>query len=303
MAGTALGLASALIGASWQIATRQSLSSGDDLWTPIDLAILRYGVPTILLAPWWLRWCASQVKRPTPLHLGPLAVAMIGAGLPFGLLAMHGAQRAPTAHMGVLMAGAAPPLAACLSWLLWRERPAPARLLGMVLMAVGVTSLGLEALRYANTATLAGDLLFLAAALAWACYMLSAPRTGLDAWTLAAVVNASAFAGLLVLLVLRGETPRLTQLPWSEIARAAWWQGTMAGVFGLWTITAAVARIGSTQAAAFGAAVPALAAVGGVLLLGEQLPPLDWLAVAATVMGVWLASRTDNKRHAAPDSS
>jgi EamA-like transporter family len=47
-------------------------------------------------------------------------------------------------------------------------------------------------------------------------------------------------------------------------------QGVMAGVLGIWTFTAAIARLGPAGAAAFGAMVPVVTAVGAWAWLGER---------------------------------
>jgi drug/metabolite transporter (DMT)-like permease len=67
-------------------------------------------------------------------------------------------------------------------------------------------------------------------------------------------------------------------------------QGLVAGLLGLWTISAAIVRLGAAQAAAFGALAPVVSALGGWWLLGDALTALDGLAVACAVIGVVMAS-------------
>jgi drug/metabolite transporter (DMT)-like permease len=67
------------------------------------------------------------------------------------------------------------------------------------------------------------------------------------------------------------------------------WQGVVAGVFGLVTYTFAVRHLGASAAAAFGALVPVLSALGGWLILSEAMTvPVAVAALLATV-GVALA--------------
>jgi drug/metabolite transporter (DMT)-like permease len=136
--GLLLGTAAALIGGAWQVLTRLATTSTTAKLDPVDLALLRYAIPALVLLPLLRRgglW-PRGVSKPA------LLVVLGGAGLPFGWVAMSGTRFAPAAHMGVLMAGASPLLAALLAWAIWRERPIGLRALGLVGMAVGVGLLG-----------------------------------------------------------------------------------------------------------------------------------------------------------------
>src|SRR5262245_6327129 len=117
MQGLLAGLASALIGGGWQIATRHSTTATGV--APADLALLRYAIPAVILLP--VLWRAWPKLRRTDGRC--LLLMAAGGGLPFGLLAIGGTQFAPAAHMGVLVAGAAPLFAAGLAWCVWREVP------------------------------------------------------------------------------------------------------------------------------------------------------------------------------------
>ncbi len=280
--GLLLGTASAVIGGAWQVATRHATTT---TIAPFDLAILRYGIPALLLLPVLLR--VGLVPHVVPRRL--LALMVMGAGLPFGLVAMTGTQFAPSAHMGVLMAGASPLIAAALSWALWRDRPDGWRGAGLVLMAIGVALLGSTSISGLTSGTWKGDLLFLLAAAMWAGFTLSFPRTGLTPWQAAALVNAWSALLLAPWLLWRGDV-QLFSAPAGDIAFQALWQGVLAGLLGLWTFSIAIARLGAAGAAAFGALVPAVSALGGWWWLDDALTTVDAGAVAVAVVGVVMAS-------------
>ncbi|WP_436293988.1 hypothetical protein [Variovorax sp. LjRoot178] len=88
-AGMLAGVAAALVGGVWQVVTRQSTTT---TIAPPDLAILRYGIAALVLLPLLLR--TGLLPRGVPRRL--LAGMVIGAGLPFGLIAMTGTMFAPT---------------------------------------------------------------------------------------------------------------------------------------------------------------------------------------------------------------
>jgi drug/metabolite transporter (DMT)-like permease len=281
--GLLAGLAAALIGGAWQVVTRQSTTT---TIAPADLAILRYGIPALVLMPvvWRVGLWPQQVPRRY------LVAMLVGAGLPFGLLAMAGTRFAPAAHMGVLMAGASPLFATAFAWACWAERPDRWRLLGLACMALGVLVLGGKALfgvspEYAWR----GDLLFLAAAVLWAAFTVSFRRTGLSPWEGAALVNVWS-AMFLVPLRLWSGPVLLLQAPLHDLLFQALWQGVLAGLVGLWVFAVAIARLGAARAAAFGALAPVASALGGWWWLGDALTLFDAVAVALAVLGVALVS-------------
>lgn len=212
------GVAAALVGGAWQVVTRQSTTT---TIAPPDLAILRYGIAALMLLP-----------RGVPRRL--LAGMVIGAGLPFGLIAMTGTMFAPTAHMGVLMAGASPLFAAVFAWVLWRERPDRWRTLGLACMALGVARLGSKFGTAGHAGAWQGDLMFLLAAALWAGFTLSFRQSGLGAWQGAALVNAWSTLLLLPWLGWRGSEIHLFDAPVRDLLWQALWQGVLAGLLGLW---------------------------------------------------------------------
>jgi drug/metabolite transporter (DMT)-like permease len=284
--GLVAGLTCALIGGSWQVVTRQSttgtLGRGDLVW-------LRYFIPALVLLPLILR----MGLLPAGVPRRSLALMLLGSGLPFGLLAMTGSRYAPAAHMGVLMAGAAPLFTALFAWMFFSERPDRWRSCGLAFMAVGAALLGAKALSGSALAgAWRGDLLFLLAAASWSCFTLTFRRSGLTPWQGAALVNT--WSALLLLpwlcwLLWQGQF-HLFDAPPRDLMWQALWQGVLAGLLGLWTFNVAIHRLGAAAAAAFGALAPVVSALGGWWWLGESLTATDTLAVGCAVVGVALAS-------------
>jgi len=293
--GLAAGFATALIGASWQVISR---SAAVTPLGPVELAVLRYLIPAVLLSPVLLRigLLPSGVPRRT------LAVLVLGSGLPFGLLAFAGSRLAPAAHMGVLMAATGPLITAALLWGIERRRVARTQAVGLALIALGVALIAGQSLRAgAGLATLAGDALFLLAATVWSLYGIAFRGSGLTPWQGAALV--SGWSALLVLpcVALFG-APGLAAIAAPALALQAAWQGVVAGVFGIVTYTAAVRHLGPAGAAGFGALVPVLAAVGGWLLLNEPVGIVTAVAAAVAALGVAIVSGALAALRATPES-
>lgn len=279
--GLLAALAAALIGSGWQIASRHAVTT---TLGPLELAVLRYGVPALVLAP--LLWRTGLVPR--HMALWRLACMVVGGGLPFGLLALAGVQWAPAAHMGIFLAGSVPLFTALGTGLVYRERLAPIRLLGLLLVLAGLAVLGAHSLS-GGLSTWRGDALFVLAAMLWAVYTLAFRGSGLTPWQGAAVVNAWSALLLLPVAVLWG-VPRLASAPWADVMWQALGQGVLAGLLGLVTYMAAIARLGAARASLSAALVPLSTVLGAVWLLGEPLADGSLLATALVMAGVACAA-------------
>ena len=281
-AGVAAAFATVLIGAGWQVATRLGTTTS---LQPVDLALMRYCVPAILLAPVWWR------VRPVPSGIDRrvLIAMLVGGGLPFGLLGMAGSQFAPVAHMGALLPGSMPLFVALLAAIVLGERYTAARLVGFALILVGIAAIGGRALLVRDDGAWRGDLLFLAASFVWAIYTIAVRRSGLTPWQSAAVICFWSALAVIPVWILSGPE-RLLAAPAADLALQFGVQGILAGVGGLWLYAVGVAGIGPTRTAAIGALVPVLSAIGGAVFLSE-FPDLPVLAgILFTVGGVFLAS-------------
>jgi drug/metabolite transporter (DMT)-like permease len=279
----AAALAAALIGSGWQLASRYAVTT---TLGPLELALLRYGIPALVLLPLLRR--TGLWPRAVP--RANLVLLVAGGGLPFGLLALAGAAHAPAAHMGVFLAGTMPLFTALAAWLVLGETIQRARWAGLGLIAVGVFLLAMHNLaQVALGSAWFGDLLFLLAAALWAVYGVAFRRAGLTPWQAVAIVNAWSFILLTPLLAWQG-VPRLWTAPWHDIALQLLWQGGFAGLLGLVSYTAAVSRLGPSRAALSGALVPLLSAAGAAWLLGEAVSPATAMLIAVVVCGVALAS-------------
>jgi drug/metabolite transporter (DMT)-like permease len=176
--GIAAALAAALIGSAWQITSRHGVTTS---LGPLEVAMLRYGVPTFALLPLLLRGALFPRQLPTGASRGLLFIVAAGGGLPFGLVVLAGAQWAPAAHMGIFMAGALPLFTALGAWLVSGEKLSALRLVGLGLLCAGIVSVGINA-PASTPGAWRGDLLFLLAAVLWAAHSLAFRRCGLSPW-------------------------------------------------------------------------------------------------------------------------
>ena len=279
--GMMAALAAALVGSGWQLTSRHGVTTS---LGPLELAVLRYGIPAVVLLPLLLKSGFLPRGLPWP----TLLLLVASGGLPFGWMAVQGAQWAPAAHMGVFLSGSIPLFTALGGWLLTGQALSHSRMVGLVLIVLGLAAFGLADFAVLG-ATWRGDLLFVLAAMMWAVHSLAFARSGLNPWQGAALFNFWS-AVLLIPVVMVFGAPKLLTAPWPEVAFQALGQGVAAGLLGLVTYMAAIARLGAARASLSAALVPLLTALGGAALLNEPLTASTLAALALVMTGVALAS-------------
>ena len=280
--GILAAVAASVIGSAWQIASRHAVTTS---LAPLDLAFLRYCIPTLILLPLVIKTGLFPVN----LSRLKLLFLVAGGGLPFVLIGLTGARFAPVAHMGILLAAVMPVFTAGLAWAIYKDKIAPVRLLGFALIGFGVVVIGQRALATMAPATLVGDALFLLAAALWAAYSIAFRSSGLTPWQGVAVVNAWS-AILVVPLYFAFGQNRLLEVPVADLLLQTVMQGVVAGVLGLFVYSLAINHLGAAPAAAFAGLVPVLSTVGGAVFLNEALTAGTLLAAGLAAIGVVLAS-------------
>jgi drug/metabolite transporter (DMT)-like permease len=250
---------------------------------PVDVALLRYTVPSLVLLPvlWRIRPALAKAGA------GRSLLMIFGSGAPFFLVCSTGMALAPAADIGALLPGTMPLFVALFGWLALREQIGATRLLGFALILAGAIAAAIGGFGHAEAWR--GYPLLLAAASMWACYTLAFRKAGINAWQAAAIVNAGSVILLLPVLILSG-TSRLLDAPAADLLLQGFVQGVMSGLLAMICYGAAVRRLGASNAAAFAALAPGLAALAGVPLLGEIPSGISIAAILIVGLGVALAS-------------
>jgi len=284
--GAIFGVAAALIWASWSAVTRLAVTTSLDAW---DITALRFGVAGLLLSP-------VLVRRGLALdRLGWLGLAVIiaGNGAPYALVAAGGLSFAPASDQGALNPGCMPPFVALIVAIFPGEKPPSPRKLGLSLMTAGAFIIfgwhGSTAGAAWSTSRPFGDALFLFAAFLTACFTVVMQQAKLDPLHAAALVSTGSLVIYLPTYLAFCGT-RLAQMPLADFAVQAIFQGVIVSVIALVLYGRAVAVLGASGGAAFGALVPALSALLAIALLGEWPDQTDWAAIVLISAGVYLAS-------------
>ena len=287
---TALGAASALsvvlIWASWLVSTRHSVGSA---LTPLDLSLMRYGLPALVLAPVWLRtglWPRGVPKL-------PLVLRILGSGALFFQIVAFGMKHTPASAAGVLLPGTMPFFTALIGILVLGERPDRGRKLGMAAILLGgivllAGSIGGDGLSWISYTVLP------LGATCWAVYTHAFKHSGLSAFEGAALICVWSTIINLALLPFVGTG--LFDVPVHEVGLQLLTQGVLSGLVSTICYGWAVRVLGGTQAAAYTAITPVAAALAGGWLLGEPLGAAVMAAAVVTGVGVLLSTGILSRR-------
>lgn len=286
---SALGALSALsvvlIWASWLVSTRHSVGAG---LGPLDLSLLRYGIPALVLAPVW--WRTGLFPKGA---MGPLALMVLGSGAPFFQIVAFGMRHTPASAAGVLLPGLMPLAVAVIGMVFLGERPDRWRKLGMLAILAGGAVLLFGNLGDQGLSWISFTILPIGATL-WAVYTHAFRRSGLDAFEGAALICV--WSTILNLAALPFVGTQFPTAPWQEIALQSVTQGLLSGLVATLLYGTAVRALGGTQAAAYTAITPVAAAIGGAVLLAEPLGVSTLLAALVTGLGVLLSTGLLSRR-------
>jgi drug/metabolite transporter (DMT)-like permease len=239
--------------------TRLAVTTSLDAW---DIAALRFGVAGVLLSPVLVR---RGLARDRLGWLG-LAVIIAGLGAPYALVAAGGLSFAPASDQGALNPGCMPLFVAVIAAIVLGEKLATPGKLGLSIISTGALIIVGWHVSSWSTSRSVGDALFLSAAFSTGSLVIYLP----------------------LYLALYGT--RLAQMPLADFTIQAVFQGIVVTIVSLLLYGRAVAILGASRGAAFGALVPALSALFAIPLLGEWPSKIDWLGIALISAGVYLAN-------------
>lgn len=286
--GAAASLSVILIWTAWLISTRYS---GRGTLTAVDLSLLRYSIPAIILFPHLRRiglWPKGVPK-------GPLLLMILGSGAPFFQVAAFGLHGTPASAAGVLLPGFMPLATALIGMLFLGERSDAFGRLGMAAIVCGGLLLLFGGTDMTGMTWRSYVVLPLGATL-WAVYTHAFRRTELSAFEAGALICFWSTVLNLLLLPLTGSN--FLTAPVSEILIQVIPQGILSGLLATIFYGTAVRLLGATRAAAYTAITPIAAVFGGALVLGEAIDEVTITAAFITGMGVLFSTGLLSRRRA-----
>lgn len=291
--GMAALIATVVLWSSFALSAR---AIHDSSFTTIDVAMIRFLTPLVVLAPWLPR-TLKAVRREWP---GAVAVIAVG-GLPHFLLFALGADLTTAGLTGLLVPGSVPLFVTVIVFLL-RRTPIPTRRL--VALAAIIGGVAASATQATSSATKTGIAVLLLAGLAWAIYTIGLQYTRLDLPGVVLIVcTVSSLSALALALSHVMPSHLLTgAVRGTDVLLFIALQGIGTGLISTVCYAYAVRTLGGHLAAASGAMSPVLTALAAMPLFAE--PITAGLATALTlivtgVAGFHLTQRVSPRRQRA----
>ena len=280
--GAGCAIAAVAIWAGWLVTMRLGVTTR--LSAP-DLTALRFAIAGPLLLPIVMRRGLAIERLGWP----GLAALVVGAGAPVALVIGLGLRFAPVAHAGALYQGVVPIAVTCLAAIILKERIGAIRKIGLFLVLGGGSMIGGLDISSLGGRQSIGHLLFLSAACMTACYTVAIRRAridGLHAAAIAAVVSLFLYLPVYLAFFENG----LFNVPLADLAFQALYQGVLTAAISLALYGRAIHLLGASNAAAFVALGPIMAALMALPALGEWPSNIAWGAILMIATGVYLAS-------------
>ena len=252
-------------------------------FTPFDIAAMRYGVSGTIALPFFLRYVPM---RDWPRH----AVLACVGGLAYALCVYWGFAFAPSAHAGVFVNGGIPFWTIVIMAVTSGFRIARPTVVALLLSTAGLLLIGFESLLApAQGSEWIGDLLFLAAALAWAIFGLLMRR-----WQVKpqfGILGIASFSALVFMPIYLLWLPSgIAAASWGEIALQCVYQGVIASILAAGFYSYAVQKVGAGEASMMLALVPAFTAIGAYLILDEALGLTTIVGIVVVSIGALLGA-------------
>ncbi|MEO9653940.1 MAG: DMT family transporter [Marinomonas sp.] len=278
--GICMGLVASLIWGSWpvisKLAQTQNISS-------VEITILRFGISGLILLPVlffhavsWRTLCTKGIA---------LAV---GAGMPYVLLAMKGISLSSSAHFGIIAPSSMLVFSTLGSIYLLSERLTCQRLLGVLMIVVGVFVVGWHSFALMSHQVLMGDLMFIGCGALWAMFTLLGKYWKLNAWLATAMVSVISGTLCLPLYVLISE-PLFVNMSIATFLAHGLFQGVLVAILALYSYSTSVSILGAAKGAVFAALVPPIAICLGVMILNEIVTWVELTGITCVFLGMVLA--------------
>lgn len=259
----------------WMSATRLAAQQGI---APLDVALMRYAIPALLLLPVWMPTLRKLKHAPRW-----SVIAMLGWGAPFLWLVTASLKESNVVYFATIVPCTMPIFAVLAERVFFNKKATRIQVIGFTLIGVAALLVIVNAISGGGTSLPSLGYMFLAAA-GWACYVVAFRHTGLSAAQGAAwVCTASTVIILVVKLILGTELLPLTT---EQIIFNALAQGFISGFIAVLLYTIAIGRLGPAQAASFSVLMPILGSFFAWVWLNETPSSYNLFALALGTIGV-----------------
>ncbi|MFD9164964.1 DMT family transporter [Streptomyces sp. NPDC059558] len=260
--------------------------SGSSL-LPADAALLRFGVPLVVLFPaLWRRPRGLAPGRP-----GPAGEMICGGGVGVLVGGIRGGALTSAAFVGSIVPGMVPLFVSAIMIRRGHRAPRGTQAAGLALIAAGVIALVWRYVVPVDTDVLAGAGTLLVASGLWALYTVGLREVDLDPIGSIGLLCLPSFA-VIGILALTGILPTgIAHAAGSDIALFLVVQGLGVGLCAGLLYAFAIRRLGAERSAVVGSLSPVAVVLLAVPLLGETPTLAVLVGVPLITTGVVLANR------------
>ena len=253
--------------------------------TTLDIAFIRFSVPTLLLLPFMV----SRFHKLKSMSLSEIPLILLG-GLPFFMVAALGAKTVPAAYVGNILAGTPALFVAILLYLVYRQKVEKRKMMPLSLILMGVLVMILAQPIPLTSDVVTGIMFLVTGSIIWAVYTLGLKRTRLDPITIGFTISLNALIILSICIAFGLFESNLATSSFQTIWPFLLVQGLGTGVIATVGYSYAVSKLGSARATLLGSLAPVLTAVLAIPLFNEQLSIATMIGLFLTALGVILAS-------------
>ncbi len=280
--GVICGIGASSLWAAGFAGIRHGLDAG---FSPADLLIHRYLWSGLVLLPFVIQIGLSDLDG---IGWGRGIVLAILGGPAFAMISYAGFVLVPLGHGGVIQPSCATLGGLLLATLFLGERFVLTRIIGALIIVLGLLVIAAESVVSIGPHAVAGDLVFVLTGLMFAGF-----GTLLRLWRIPAI-PATAVISVLALLAVPihwslGGIDRMIALGWQENLIQAVLQGVLAGPVAIYLFVVSVGLLGAGRAAVFPSLVPPFVLLLGWAALGEVPSALQLAGLVIVLIGFRLA--------------
>lgn len=256
----------------------------------IDVAIIRFGVPAIILLP----FTVIRLARIRRVPLLPFLMVSAGGGLPFFLIAAWGGHFAAASYVGALIAGTTPIAATLINYLINNQSVSFSRLKGLGVIMAGVAVLVISLGAFTGS-VMTGVAILLFASLFWGSYTVGIRELGVTPLTCLMLVTYPSAIVLGILLMTGLAESHLARYTLQECMPFILMQGVGVGIFSTLAYAIAISYLGTLRCATFGSLAPVVATFMAIPFLNEVPSSLTVMGVFIITAGVIYCNRHNQR--------
>ncbi|RVU39447.1 DMT family transporter [Hwanghaeella grinnelliae] len=261
--GFMAGIGAALIWGAWPVLSRDAVIDG---FAPLDIAMLRFGIAGLVLAPLILRNGFGGLGAARAMVLAA------GAGAPYVFVTVTGLSLAPAGHGGVIIPCTMLTASTVGAWIFLKDPPSSTRLVGLAIIFCGIGLTAWSGMRLSTDIwspdALLGDGLFMIGGVLWATYTVGSRCWRAEPFQATAAVSVLSMIIVLPIWLMAGGDA-VMQAPLPALAWQAGFQGILVAIGALVFYTKAVAVFGAARGALFAILGPVFTVLLAIPVLGE----------------------------------